>query len=292
MLHRVPLFPQDTSLQDDTSRKKHRIQHLVSSPLSTMRKVWIGLVLVGVIMDLGVPQAYSDLDEAHSSISTSSTSTPSTAPPLLPYVTASQQVMAAIKSEYTEIFGDISRITPRIAFVDAEEFHQRTKMPRWTSALYVKNRIILPVDPEHPFDSLELERSLRHEYVHAIVHSLTKGKCPGWIDEGLAQWLEGGDHVQVEESLSEYLYHSAPLSLSQLQGGFTQFKEHEVAPAYGQALFAVRFLIRLYGLQALVNYLHLLSIQDSPDAFIASFGISLSQFETTLGRSLKTLTHR
>src|SRR5262249_19324022 len=43
----------------------------------------------------------------------------------------------------------------------------------------------------------ELERLARHEYAHAAIHDLTRGRAPRWLHEGLAQALEGAAADQI-----------------------------------------------------------------------------------------------
>ena len=49
--------------------------------------------------------------------------------------------------------------------------------------------------PVHGLDapSPQLVRVLRHELAHSFIASRTAGNCPTWLQEGIAQWLEGGD---------------------------------------------------------------------------------------------------
>ena len=46
----------------------------------------------------------------------------------------------------------------------------------------------------------ELSRVLKHELTHSFVGQKTRGHAPTWIQEGLAQWMEGkrsGDSANV-----------------------------------------------------------------------------------------------
>jgi hypothetical protein len=59
----------------------------------------------------------------------------------------------------------------------------------WVTGLF-DGKIRLPAGGALPARR-ELERILAHEYAHAVVHDLTRGRAPRWLHEGLAQALEG-----------------------------------------------------------------------------------------------------
>lgn len=198
-----------------------------------------------------------------------------------------EAVIGRTRRELTAVFGDLSAVQPRVIFLDAEEFHRRTKMPAWTNALFIRNQIIVPVQTGKVLDVNDLTKALRHEFVHAMTHSLSAGRCPGWLDEGLAQIIEGGDHTSTENSLRQWLEKSPPIPFALLQGGFTQLDENMVAPAYGQALWSARFIVRNYGLTGIRRYLETLRLADvdnTIDPFKTAFGLSEADFERTLRR--------
>src|SRR5204862_2211053 len=43
---------------------------------------------------------------------------------------------------------------------------------------------------------------LRHELAHSFVTARTGGNCPTWLQEGISQWLEGGDPAREDAGLA------------------------------------------------------------------------------------------
>src|SRR5215203_4397968 len=73
-----------------------------------------------------------------------------------------------------------------------QQFRDITKSPSWAAAAY-DGRIRIPVLGALK-DPVELDRIVTHEYVHAVIHQLYP-RIPGWLNEGLATYLESGDHT-------------------------------------------------------------------------------------------------
>ena len=133
-----------------------------------------------------------------------------------------------------------------------------------------------------------LRRSIRHEYSHAVLSALSGGLIPGWIDEGLAQWIEGAENPALRKTLKVYLKREEPVPLYLLQGGFTKLTAQMVPAAYAQSLLAVQALIKAYGVGKLGDYLSTLRFNAHQDsAFESAFGLSLDEFEDRLDSTLK-----
>jgi len=71
----------------------------------------------------------------------------------------------------------------------SEDFHDVTQTPSWSSGVF-DGRIKLPVGGLVEGDRATLERTLRHEYAHVLVHQLSRGRTPVWVNEGIALWSE------------------------------------------------------------------------------------------------------
>lgn len=193
-----------------------------------------------------------------------------------------------IHGEYTKLFGTLPNVTSTLKLMPADEFYEATKTPRWTNAIYFRKQIIIPVADKESADNENLVRSLRHEYLHAIVNHLSNGRCPGWVDEGLAQWIEGDENPALRQALTRWLRNNSPVSFSLLQGGFTKLQASMVPAAYAQSLVATQSLISKYGIGRLVSYLKELGNGETKErAFERSFGIEIDRFEGELGHELK-----
>ncbi|MEZ4755152.1 MAG: hypothetical protein R3A13_12785 [Bdellovibrionota bacterium] len=195
---------------------------------------------------------------------------------------------------FTRLFGPIPTFKSTVKLMDDEAFYQATGAPRWTNAMYYKEQIIIPLPSRNnaKIDYNELYRSVKHEYTHAVIHSLSNGKCPGWLDEGLAQWAEGEENPALQPALLDWLQYNRPVSLDLLQGGFTKLQVGMVPAAYAQSLFAANTMIDFHGLDDIQMYFSALrSGFDNEEAFKMGFRITEKDFEKSLGSKLEKWAH-
>ncbi len=71
----------------------------------------------------------------------------------------------------------------------SQAFADITRAPSWVGALN-DGRIRIPVQGLATVTP-ELARVLKHELTHSFVTEKTHGRSPVWLQEGLAQWMEG-----------------------------------------------------------------------------------------------------
>lgn len=191
-------------------------------------------------------------------------------------------------SYFDQLFGTIPPFTITLLLMSELEFFKTTGAPLWTTALYYRGRIIIPLSNQSVSKKDNLTRSIKHEYTHAIVHALSNGRCPGWIDEGLAQWAEGTEHPALAPALIRWLHTREPIPLAMLQNGFTRLNSEVVAAAYAQSYFAFRLIIAEKGFIALGDYLRALATGEPLEqAFKLAFNMDLNSFEKLLFHRLK-----
>lgn len=188
---------------------------------------------------------------------------------------------------YRKLFGSLPPVQTEIRLLDDDAFFKATGAPRWTNAMYFRGQIMIPLSNDAPIDLENLKRSIRHEYTHAIINALSSGKCPGWLDEGLAQWAEGAANPILKKSLKRWLKSNPPVPLSMMQGGFTKLDQRIVPAAYAQSFYSTLILVRAYGFDKLAVFLRALGTGvDKSDAFFTAFNVSERAFEEGLKSAL------
>jgi len=157
-----------------------------------------------------------------------------------------------------------------VVLYPADRFHAVTASPRWTEGLY-DGRMHLPLPARsRPID--EFDASLAHEYAHAVVSSMSAGRAPAWLQEGLAQVSEAA----LRPARSRQAPAGAPEDLRSLQahaGGFQGAAAGDAAAAYADSHAVVKHLIQRHGMKTMRRFLTALADdQDFDRAFQAAFG--------------------
>jgi hypothetical protein len=118
-----------------------------------------------------------------------------------------------------------------------ETFFDVTRVPGWAGGLN-DGRIRVPVQGLETVSDL-LARILKHELTHSFVYQKTSGRCPTWLQEGVAQWMEGrrtgGDAAQ----LVAFYQDGKGKSLRYLDGPWMVLSSGQARYAYAWALAVV-----------------------------------------------------
>lgn len=122
-----------------------------------------------------------------------------------------------------------------------QQFHDITKSPSWAAAAY-DGRIRIPVLGALNSPA-ELDRIVTHEFVHAVVHQMYP-RVPGWLNEGLATYLEPGEHVRLVAALRSA---GTMIPLASLDQAFQTTDGAQAALAYAQSYVCTRVLAERLG---------------------------------------------
>jgi hypothetical protein len=135
----------------------------------------------------------------------------------------------------------------------------------------------------------ELARILKHELTHSFIYQIAGGRCPVWLNEGIAQ-LEAGESSRVDENggaLAQIYRNSQQIPLQLLESSFQRFSSSEAFLAYTESLAAVQMIRDQYGEYYLSDLLKGFSKGQPASAVLKSvIRADYPELETELGQYL------
>ncbi len=198
------------------------------------------------------------------------------------------QIMAALESDYDDLARDLGN-PPRdsilVTLYTEQAFFDVTRAPTWAGAIN-DGKLRIPVSGLSSMTP-DLARVLKHELAHSFITQLSGGRCPPWLHEGVAQFLEpkslGGDGHQL--SLLFKAQHNIPLNA--LEGSFQTFSGAQASVAYAESLAAVSYINDSYGMSDVQRILQRISQGSSTEAALrATIHSDYGQFEIDLAKYL------
>ncbi len=167
-------------------------------------------------------------------------------------------------------------------------FRQVRRGPDWVGGVY-DGKIRVPF-PEHTPALVSLRSTLYHEYTHALIHDLTRGRCPVWLNEGLAEFVEAKTRPPQLQQLQAALRSNQLLPWDQLDGCFQSRDAAIAALAYQQSYSIVAYLDQQYRFHRIRGVLEALSHDATlDDALQTEFRLTTQQLEQRWRRWLPSL---
>jgi hypothetical protein len=163
---------------------------------------------------------------------------------------------------------------------------QDPRAPAWAAGWSAAGAIQVPVQgldqPDPTF-----ARILRHELAHSFVTWRTGNNCPTWLQEGIAQWLEGGDPARNDPGLAALARADQLPALASLEGPFHAMPEAEAQVAYASSLSAVAHVLRKRGEAGVVRLVSALGDRlPSEEALPVALALSYPEFQASWAAAL------
>ncbi len=123
----------------------------------------------------------------------------------------------------------------------SETFGDITRAPNWVGALN-DGRIRIPVQGLTAVTP-ELARVLKHELTHSFITEKTHGRSPVWLQEGVAQWMEGKRSADAAAMLVALYNRQQDPSLPLLEASWLGLPNEVAGVAYAWSLAVVETII-------------------------------------------------
>jgi tetratricopeptide (TPR) repeat protein len=121
---------------------------------------------------------------------------------------------------------------------------------------------------------------LRHELAHSFIAARTGGNCPTWLQEGVSQWLEGGDPNREDAAATALARDGKLMPLLTLEAPFQTLPPPEMAAAYAESLSAIAHILRRSGPDGVVRLLAALGDRlPSEEALPTALALSYPEFQ-------------
>ncbi len=159
------------------------------------------------------------------------------------------EVLRVLEDHYRTIESELNYTPPEpigVVLYTQEGFADITRAPSWVGALN-DGRIRVPVQGLTGVNS-ELSRVLKHELTHSFIQQKTRGRAPTWIQEGVAQWMEGKRSEENAAVLVRIYEEGQAAPLGKLEGSWMGLSADVARYAYAWALANVEYIVETQGM--------------------------------------------
>ena len=182
---------------------------------------------------------YKENESAHFALKYSGTAEPALA----------RDVLRTLEMHFSAIESELNFTPPDsigVVLYTQEAFADITRAPGWVGALN-DGRIRVPVQGLTGVNQ-ELSRVLKHELTHSFIQQKTRGHAPTWIQEGLAQWMEGQRSGENAATLAQIYGEGHAASLGRLEGSWMGLPADSARYAYAWALANMEYIVEKDGM--------------------------------------------
>jgi tetratricopeptide (TPR) repeat protein len=176
-------------------------------------------------------------------------------------------ILRTLEEHYRDLESALDYSPPEaigVILYTGQSFADITRAPGWVGALN-DGRIRIPVQGLSSVTP-DLSRVLKHELTHSFVSQKTRGHCPVWLQEGIAQWMEGRRSSDAAAALVTAYEKKNYMPLASLEGSWMSLPSDAAAYAYAWSLAAVESIVQAGGMGDVERLLDRLAGDSSTEA--------------------------
>jgi tetratricopeptide (TPR) repeat protein len=178
-----------------------------------------------------------------------------------------RNILRALEEDYRDLESQLDYTPPEqisVILYTSQDFKDITRAPNWVGALN-DGRLRIPVQGLTDVTP-DLARVLRHELTHSFVGQKSRYRAPTWLQEGVAQWMEGRRSTYVAGVLVNAATQGQLPRLSALEGSWMNLSGDSASLAYAWSLAAVESIIDSGGVSDVSRLLDRISTAPSIEA--------------------------
>jgi len=177
-----------------------------------------------------------------------------------------RDILRTLETQFEDISGQLNYAPPEpigVILYTNQAFSDITRAPSWVGALN-DGRMRVPVDGLTSMTP-ELARVLKHELTHSFIGQKTGGRCPVWLQEGIAQYIEGKRSRNVAGSLLSAYQRHMEVSLASYETSWLSLPKDVAAGAYAWSLAVVEEIVAVNGMYDVERVLDRIAAESAPE---------------------------
>ena len=201
-------------------------------------------------------ESYREGETAHFSLKYSGGATPGLA----------SGILHALEADFGDLESQLDYSPPGqigVILYTEQAFADITRAPSWAGAIN-DGRIRVPVQGLSAVTP-ELARVLRHELTHSFVGQKTHGRAPTWVQEGVAQYIEGRRSASSAGEILNLAEKGTKPRLESLEGSWMGLSGFSASLAYAWSLAAIEAIVSQGGTSDISRLLDRISTEPSTE---------------------------
>lgn len=157
-------------------------------------------------------------------------------------------VLGVLETAASTVNGELDHYPqPRVSvrIYKRGDYKTVTDSPDWSGGVYDGN-IRLPFGAAKEITPV-IRAILFHEYAHVVVFDLTRGNCPLWLNEGIAEMFGRTQNSPPMTELEHAVRKGTVADFRKLEKSFSGLSTVDAALAYQQSYSMVDYLVSTYG---------------------------------------------
>ena len=207
--------------------------------------------------DQSEEESYREGETAHFALKYNGAATPDLA----------RGILHVLEDDFRDLESQLDYTPPEqigVILYTEQSFADITRAPGWVGALN-DGRLRIPVQGLNSVTP-DLARVLKHELTHSFVGQKTHGRAPTWLQEGIAQWMEGRRSSSSAAGLLDAAGQGMAPPLGSLEGSWMGLSGNSAAFAYAWSLAVVESIIDAGGVSDITRLLDRVATSPSTEA--------------------------